>query len=228
MRFFLIGKNRHYLENECEVNAKDFFIESHLCSFGIYIKKMAYGINGEKITYFSKYCLKWFIEDIIIQMLLKRAPKISRCNLFCQYLSTEACRLRYFDNLKSVLPCFVWHYRKIETCMLVFYATQVEPYGPETVGSVEFRWFCGSSIPVGNFSDFFRLFPAEILPESTGNCQESTGILLPCSNDLRCFPAGYVDFPASFLQDPAGFSGRNLRPGKFTQSISITKQRKQY
>jgi hypothetical protein len=30
------------------------------------------------------------------------------------------------------------------------------------------------------------------------------GILLSCSGDFWCFPAGYVDFPASFLQDPVG------------------------
>jgi hypothetical protein len=55
------------------------------------------------------------------------------------------------------------------------------------------------------------MFFARFLPESTGSWQESTGrktknfpagILLPCSSDFRCFPAGYGDFPASFLQDP--------------------------
>ncbi len=30
---------------------------------------------------------------------------------------------------------------------------------------------------------------------------------------FRCFPAGYNDFSAPFLQDPAGYGGRNLRPG---------------
>ncbi len=30
------------------------------------------------------------------------------------------------------------------------------------------------------------------------------GILLPCSIDFWCFPAGYDDFPASFLQESAG------------------------
>ena len=59
----------------------------------------------------------------------------------------------------------------------------------------------------------FRTFSDEIqrlLPESTGSSQESTeksgqlpvGILLPCSRDCRCFPAGFGDFPASFLRNP--------------------------
>jgi hypothetical protein len=34
------------------------------------------------------------------------------------------------------------------------------------------------------------------------------------SGDFRGFPAGSGDVPASFLQDPAGSSGRNLRPGE--------------
>ena len=38
--------------------------------------------------------------------------------------------------------------------------------------------------------------------------QESVG-----SSDFRCFPARYDDFSAHFLQDPAGYGGRNLRPG---------------
>ncbi len=39
------------------------------------------------------------------------------------------------------------------------------------------------------------------------------GILLPCSSDFRCFPAGCGDFPSSFLKNPAGSGGRNHRPG---------------
>ena len=39
------------------------------------------------------------------------------------------------------------------------------------------------------------------------------GILLPCSSDFRCFPAGSSDFPASFLQVPAGSGHRNVRHG---------------
>jgi hypothetical protein len=30
---------------------------------------------------------------------------------------------------------------------------------------------------------------------------------------IRCFPVGYDDFSASFLQDLAGYGGWNLRPG---------------
>ncbi len=71
------------------------------------------------------------------------------------------------------------------------------------------------------FFGFFPMISDRFLRESTGNWQESTeknlqfpvGILLPRSSDFRCFPAGYVDFPASFLHNPAGFGGRNLRPG---------------
>ncbi len=65
-------------------------------------------------------------------------------------------------------------------------------------------------------SDFFRWFPAENHRKLTGIHQKKSGqfpigILLPCSSDLRCFPAGSGDFPASFLQDPAGSGGRNHR-----------------
>jgi hypothetical protein len=55
------------------------------------------------------------------------------------------------------------------------------------------------------------MISGRFLPESTKNWQESTGknpqnfpagILLPCSGEFQCFPAGYGDFSASFLQDP--------------------------
>jgi hypothetical protein len=52
-------------------------------------------------------------------------------------------------------------------------------------------------------------------PETTGNSQEFIGKKFPpeyCFH-FRCFPAGYGDFSAPFLQDPAGYGGRNLRPG---------------
>ena len=68
------------------------------------------------------------------------------------------------------------------------------------------------------FSDDFRSVPAGKHRKLAGihrkkSGQFPAGILLPCSSDFRCFPAGYGGFPASFLQDPAGSGGRNLRPG---------------
>ncbi len=86
----------------------------------------------------------------------------------------------------------------------------------------------------GNSGDFveavlrpenFRIFSNDFRPVPVGKHRKlietyrkksekfTARILLPCSNDFRCFPAGCVDFPASFLQDPAGSSGRNHRPG---------------
>ena len=47
---------------------------------------------------------------------------------------------------------------------------------------------------------------------------------------LRCFHAEYGDFFALFLEDPAGYGGRNLRPGKsilfYIYNVSNTKARK--
>jgi hypothetical protein len=77
----------------------------------------------------------------------------------------------------------------------------------------------GSSIPAGKFSlfsDDFRPIPVGKHRKLTGihrkkSEQFPVGILLPCSSDFRCFPAGSGDFPASFLHDPAGSGGRNHR-----------------
>ncbi len=86
----------------------------------------------------------------------------------------------------------------------------------------------------GNSGDFveavfrpeiFRIFPGDFRPVLAGKHRKLTGIdwkksgqfwvgiLLPCSSDFRCFPAGSGDFPASFLQDLAGSGGRNHRTG---------------
>ncbi len=64
----------------------------------------------------------------------------------------------------------------------------------------------------------FRPVPAGKYSKLTGIHRKKSrrfpvGILLPCFSDFRCFPAGSGDFPASFLQDPAGSGGRNHRPG---------------
>jgi hypothetical protein len=68
------------------------------------------------------------------------------------------------------------------------------------------------------FSDDFRPVPTGKYRQLAGihrkKCEKlPVGILLPLPKDFRCFPAGYGDFPVSFLQDPAGYDGRNLRPG---------------
>ena len=67
-----------------------------------------------------------------------------------------------------------------------------------------------------NFHEFFPMISDRFPPESTGNSQEFIGKKFPpeyCFH-FRCFPAGYGDFSAPFLQDPAGYVGRNLRPGQ--------------
>jgi hypothetical protein len=43
--------------------------------------------------------------------------------------------------------------------------------------------------------------------------QLPSGILLPFPRYFRCFPTAYGNFPTSFLQDLAGFGGRNLQLG---------------
>ena len=67
-----------------------------------------------------------------------------------------------------------------------------------------------------NFHGFFSMISDRFPPESTGNSQEFIGKKFPSEYcfHFRCFPAGYGDFSAPFLQDPAGYGGRNLRPGK--------------
>ncbi len=66
-----------------------------------------------------------------------------------------------------------------------------------------------------NFLGFFPMISDRFPQESTGNSQEFIGKNFPpeyCFH-FRCFPAGYSDFSAPFLQDPARYDGRNLRPG---------------
>ena len=108
-----------------------------------------------------------------------------------------------------------------------YLCSQVKKYGPVPAGKHRKSLEHGSSIPTGNFrifSDDFRPVPAGKHRKLTGIHRKKirkfpVGILLPCSGDFRCFPAGSGDFPASFLQDPAGSGGRNLRPGVYV-SIS--------
>jgi hypothetical protein len=60
-----------------------------------------------------------------------------------------------------------------------------------------------------------RMISDRFPQKSTGNSQEFIGKKFRpeyCFH-FRCFPAGYGDFSAPFLQDPAGYGGRNLRPG---------------
>jgi hypothetical protein len=73
--------------------------------------------------------------------------------------------------------------------------------------------------------NFLGFFPYDFRPFPTGKHRQlagihrkkseklPTGILLPFPRNFRCFPTEYGDFSASFLQDPAGYGGRNLRPG---------------
>jgi hypothetical protein len=74
----------------------------------------------------------------------------------------------------------------------------------------------GSSIPAETFSKFFLMISDRFPQESTGNSQEFIGKKFRpeyCFH-FRCFPAEYGDFSAPFLQDPAGYGDRNLRPGE--------------
>ncbi len=69
---------------------------------------------------------------------------------------------------------------------------------------------CGSSIPTGNLSNFFRWFPTgsyrkaqEIDWNPPEKIQQISGRNTASTSDyFRCFPAGSSDFSASFLQDP--------------------------
>ncbi len=67
-----------------------------------------------------------------------------------------------------------------------------------------FRWFSAGSCRKAQEVGRNR-------PEKSG--QFRVGMLLPCSSDFQCFPAGSGDFSASLLRDPAGSGGRNHRPG---------------
>ena len=82
-------------------------------------------------------------------------------------------------------------------------------------------------------SENFRTFSGDIQPVPAGKYRKLagirrknpavflTGILLPRSSDFRCFPGGYGDYPASFLQYPAGSGGRNVRPGYSSFSLHL-------
>ncbi len=68
------------------------------------------------------------------------------------------------------------------------------------------------------FSNAFRQAPAGKHRKLEGIRRKKSEnfparIVLPCSSDIWCFLAGYGDFPASFLQDPARSGDRNHRPG---------------
>ena len=80
----------------------------------------------------------------------------------------------------------------------------------------------GSSIPAGKFPDFFPVIFDQFLAgkhrKVIGMYRKKSrnfpaGILLPCSDDFRCIPAGSSVFSVSFLQVPSGSGHRNLRPG---------------
>ena len=76
-----------------------------------------------------------------------------------------------------------------------------------------------------NFLGIFPMISDRFPQESTGNSQEFIGKKFRpeyCFH-FRCFPAGYGDFSAPFLQDPAGYGGRNLRPGYSLHFISFIK-----
>ncbi len=103
----------------------------------------------------------------------------------------------------SLLGAFIF----IAFQMNSFQTTQVENYGPVPAGKHRESLECGSSIPIGNFSDFFRWFP-------TGSCRKSQEIdwsppekiqqisgrnTASISGCFRCFPTGSGDFHASFL-----------------------------
>ncbi|CAF1388913.1 unnamed protein product [Rotaria magnacalcarata] len=75
------------------------------------------------------------------------------------------------------------------------------------------------------FSGDFRSIPAEKHRNLTGIRRKSsigflTGILLPCSSVFPCFPAGYGDFTAYFLEYSTGFGGQNVRPEQLQQQLN--------
>ena len=72
-----------------------------------------------------------------------------------------------------------------------------------------------------SFSGDFRPVPCGKAQEGDRNAPEKSrnfpaGILLPCSGDFQCIPAGSSVFSISFLQVPSGSGHRNLRPGLLT------------
>ena len=75
----------------------------------------------------------------------------------------------------------------------------------------------------GAFRSLSCAFPPETgrkLPEKIRNFP--AGILLPCSDDFRCIPAGSSVFSVSFLQLPSGSGHRNLRPRLSSPSHECT------
>ena len=70
------------------------------------------------------------------------------------------------------------------------------------------------------FRSLFCAFRQELVVnhrEKFGNFP--AGMLLPCSGDFRCIPAGSSVFSISFLQVPSGSGHRNLRPGFIVDSF---------
>ncbi len=101
---------------------------------------------------------------------------------------------------------------------ILWFTTQVKKYGPVPAGKRRKSLEHGSSIPFG----FFPIISGRFLPEITGSWQESTGknpddFRPEYCFHFRCFPAGSDGFLTSFLQDPAGSGGRNLRLGKLVE-----------
>ena len=69
-------------------------------------------------------------------------------------------------------------------------------------------------ISSGAFRSLSCTFPPETGEKSPEKIRNfPAGILLPCSDDLRCIPAGSSVFSVSFLQVPSGSGHRNFRPG---------------
>jgi hypothetical protein len=119
-----------------------------------------------------------------------------RLNIFCIYYQNF-----FLLSLQSLVK------KKERTKDKV--TNQVENYGPVSAGKHRKSLERGTSIPIRKFSDFSRPVPA-------GKHKIPVRILLPLPAISGAFlqdPAGSGDFPASFLQDSAGSSGRNLRLG---------------
>jgi hypothetical protein len=109
--------------------------------------------------------------------------------------------------------------------------TQVEKYGLVPAEKHRKSMERRTSIPTGNFSDFFRWFPI-------GSCQRAQKIdwnplekirnfsgqnTTSTSSYFRCFPAGPGDFCASFLQDPVAVT---FDPSSTTQAVTQNGQNK--
>ena len=94
---------------------------------------------------------------------------------------------------------------------------------PEVTGT--WKQYSGRKISrffSGAFRSLSCAFPPETGRKSPENIRNfPAGILLPCSDDFRCIPAGSSVFSVSFLQVPSRTGHRNPRPENIINIFDI-------